>query len=122
MAMFLAGLRGIDDSIVKAASVDGAGAWKLYTRIIIPSLKPVFFSGLMILTHLAIKSFDLVMALTGGGPGYSSDLPATFMYTFTFSRNRMAMGSASAMIMLMGVMAILVPYLYSELRRKKHAP
>ena len=83
MALFLAGLRGIDDSIIKAAQVDGASLPRIYWRIIIPSLRPVFFSTLMVLAHLAIKSFDLVMALTAGGPGFATDLPATFMYAMS---------------------------------------
>jgi glucose/mannose transport system permease protein len=119
MALFLAGLRGIDESIIKAAQVDGAGAVRIYTSIIIPSLRPVFFSSLIILAHIAIKSFDLVMALTGGGPGFSSDLPATFMYTFAFNRNQIGLGAASAMMMLMTVVAILVPLMYAETRRHR---
>lgn len=121
MAMFLAGLRGIDDAIIKAAQVDGAGLVRIYWRIIIPSLRPVFFSTMIILTHIAIKSFDLVVVLTRGGPGYSSDLPATFMYAYAFTRGRLALGAASAMMMFAMVMAIIVPYLYSELRRPRHA-
>ncbi|CAM2007304.1 carbohydrate ABC transporter permease [Acanthopleuribacter pedis] len=120
VALFLAGLRGIDDAIIKAARVDGAGTWRIYTRIIIPSLRPVFFSTFMILGHIAVKSFDLVMALTGGGPGYSTDLPATFMYTYAFTRGQIGLGSASAMVMLGGVLGIVLPYLYSELRGKNH--
>jgi len=120
MALFLAGLRGIDDAIIKAAQVDGAGAVRIYTSIVIPSLRPVFFSSLIILGHIAIKSFDLVMALTGGGPGFSSDLPATFMYTFAFNRNQIGLGAASAMMMLMTVLAIIVPMIYSETRRQRH--
>jgi glucose/mannose transport system permease protein len=119
MALFLAGLRGIDESIIKAAQVDGAGPVRIYTSIIIPSLRPVFFSSLIILAHIAIKSFDLVMALTGGGPGFSSDLPATFMYTFAFNRNQIGLGAASAMMMLMTVVAILVPLMYAETRRHR---
>jgi glucose/mannose transport system permease protein len=117
MALFLAGLRGVDDAIIKAAQVDGAGPVRIYTRIIIPSLRPVFFSALIILAHIAIKSFDLVMALTGGGPGFSSDLPAIFMYTFAFNRNQIGLGAASAMMMLMTVVAVVVPMMYSEARR-----
>lgn len=119
MALFLAGLRGVDDNIIKAAQLDGAGMPTIYRRIILPFLRPVFFSAFMILSHIAIKSFDLVMALTGGGPGYSTDLPAVYMYTMSFSRNQMGLGSASAMVMLGAVLAILVPYLYSELRSRK---
>lgn len=120
MAMFLAGLRGVDQSIIRAAQVDGASLPTIYLKIVLPSLRPVFFSAFMILAHIAIKSFDLVAAMTAGGPGYSSDLPAMFMYSFTFSRGQMGIGSASAMLMLGAVLTILVPYLYSELRGKRH--
>ena len=120
MALFLAGLRGIDDSIIRAAQVDGASLPRIYWRIIIPTMRPVFFSAVIILSHIAIKSFDLVMVLTRGGPGYSSDLPATFMYTFAFTRNRLGYGAASAILMLMAVMSIIIPYLYSELRVKRN--
>jgi glucose/mannose transport system permease protein len=119
MALFLAGLRGVDDSIIKAAQVDGASLPKIYWRIIIPSLRPVFFSAVIILTHISIKSFDLVIALTGGGPGYATDVPATFMYTFAFTRGQIGLGAASSMMMLATVAAIVVPYLYCELRGKK---
>jgi len=119
MALFLAGLRGIDDSIIKAAQIDGASLPQIYRRIIIPTLRPVFFSTLMVVSHLAIKSFDLVMALTAGGPGFATDMPATFMYTMAFSRGQIGLGAASATIMLATVAAIVVPYLYSELRVKK---
>ncbi|MGY0398992.1 MAG: carbohydrate ABC transporter permease [Ostreibacterium sp.] len=118
MALFLAGLRGVDNDIIKAAQLDGAGMPTIYRRIILPFLRPVFFSSFIILSHIAIKSFDLVMALTGGGPGYATDLPAVYMYTMSFSRSQMGLGSASAVVMLATIVAILVPYLYSELRNK----
>lgn len=118
MAMFLAGLRGIDNEILKAAQIDGASNWQLYRRIVIPLLRPAFLSAFVILFHLAIKSYDLVIALTGGGPGRSTELPATFMYSYTFTRNQMGIGAASAVIMLMTIAAIMVPYLYAELKEK----
>ncbi|MDR3428114.1 MULTISPECIES: carbohydrate ABC transporter permease [Silvimonas] len=121
MALFLAGLRGIDDSIIKAAQIDGASLPRIYWKIILPAMRPVFFSTLMILAHIAIKSFDLVVALTGGGPGFSSDVPATYMYAMAFTRGEMGLGSASAMMMLLTVSAVIVPYLYSELRRGRNA-
>ena len=119
MALFLAGLRGIDDSIIKAAQIDGATLPQIYWRIIIPSMRPVFFSTLMVLAHIAIKSFDLVMALTAGGPGFATDVPATFMYTHAFTRGQIGLGAASATVMLATVAAIVVPYLYSELRSQR---
>ncbi|MEZ5778072.1 MAG: sugar ABC transporter permease [Paracoccaceae bacterium] len=119
MAMFLAGLRGIDGEIMKAAQIDGASTFALYRRIVIPQLRPAFMSAFVVLAHMAIKSYDLVIALTGGGPGTATELPATFMYSYTFTRNQMGVGASSAVIMLMTIAAVIVPYLWSELREKK---
>lgn len=119
MAMFLAGLRGIDQDVIKAAAIDGASLPRIYWRIIIPQLRPVFVSALVILIHLAIKSYELVVALTGGGPGYATELPSTFMYAHTFTREELGMGAASAVMMLATVAAIMVPYLYSEVRGRR---
>jgi len=118
MAMFLAGLRGIDGEILKAAQIDGASAYATYRRIVIPIMRPVFLSALIILTHMAIKSYDLVLSVTGKNPGGAAELPSTFMYSYTFTRNQMAVGSTSAVIMLMSIAAIMIPYLYSELKEK----
>ena len=119
MAMVLAALRGVDPEIVKAAQLDGASLPRIYAAIMLPSIRPVFVSAFVILMHLAVKSFDLVVALTGGGPGFQSTLPANFMYEMTFRRNQIAVGSASAVFMLGIVLAIIVPYLYSELRQQR---
>ena len=116
MAMFLAGLRGVDNEIIKAAQIDGASTVTIYRRIIIPLMRPVFLSAFVVLAHLAIKSYDLVVALTGGGPGQATELPATFMYSYTFTRNQMGIGASSAVIMLIMIFSIIIPYLYSELR------
>jgi glucose/mannose transport system permease protein len=116
MALFLAGLRGIDDEIIKAAQVDGARLPTIYRRIVVPALRPVFFSVLLILAHIAIKSFDLVMALTAGGPGTASDVPAIFMYQFSFNRGQLGLGSAAAIMMLVTIVAVLVPLMYLEAR------
>ncbi|MGY6548170.1 MAG: carbohydrate ABC transporter permease [Roseinatronobacter sp.] len=118
MALFLAGLRSVDGEIIKAAQIDGIPTHRIYTAIIIPSMAPIFLSAFIVLAHLAIKSFDLVIALTGGGPGFATDLPATFMYAMAFSRGDIGQAAASAMVMMMIVFAIVVPYLYSELRSK----
>lgn len=120
MAMFLAGLRGVDSEQVNAARVDGAKTWQIYLRIIIPQLGPVFISAFVILAHMAVKSYDLVIALTNGGPGRSTWLPSVFMYQYTFTRNEMAVGAASAVLMLVAIGAVVLPYLYSEMRKAKH--
>ncbi|MCB1419344.1 MAG: sugar ABC transporter permease [Notoacmeibacter sp.] len=118
MALFLAGLRSVDQEIIRAAQVDGIPVSRIYGSIIIPSMAPIFLSAFIVLSHLAIKSFDLVIALTGGGPGYATDLPATFMFAMAFSRGDIGQAAASAMVMMMIVFAIVVPYLYSELRQR----
>lgn len=120
MALFLAGLRGLDDSVLRAARIDGAAGPRLYWHIVLPQLKPVFAAAFVILLHMAIKSYDLVIALTGGGPGRATELPATFMYSYTFSRNQMAIGASAAVIMLMTVTAVIVPYLYGTYRERPH--
>lgn len=120
MAIFLAGLRGVDSEIVKAAQLEGAGAFRIYTCIIIPMLRTSMFSAIVILVYQAVRSFDLVVAMTNGGPGYSSDLPTTFMYNSTFLRGQMAQGSASAVMILLVVIAIVVPYLYAEFKHERN--
>ncbi len=112
MALFLAGLRGVDNEILEAAQVDGADAVTTYRKVVLPMVVPVFFSSLLILAHIAIKSFDLVMALTSGGPGTSTDLPAIFMYQFSFNRGQLGVGAASSVMMLMTVVAVIVPLMY----------
>jgi len=95
MALFLAGLRSVDEEIIKAAQVDGIPTWRIYSAIIIPSMAPIFLSAFIVLAHLAIKSFDLVIALTGGGPDYATDLPATYMYAMAFSRGDIGQAASS---------------------------
>ena len=119
MALCLAALRGVDGDIVKAARLDGAGPFQIYRKVVLPLLGPTFLTAFVILVHQAVKSFDLVIALTSGGPGNSTQLPATFMYTQTFGRNSMAIGAASAVMIFMTIFAIIVPYLYSETRRNR---
>ncbi|MEE2861276.1 MAG: carbohydrate ABC transporter permease [Paracoccus sp. (in: a-proteobacteria)] len=119
MALFLAGLRSVDTEIIRAAQVDGIPTHRIYSAIIIPTMAPIFLSAFIVLAHLAIKAFDLVIALTGGGPGYATDLPATYMYAMAFSRGDLGQAASSAMIMMLVIFAIVVPYLYSELRPRR---
>jgi glucose/mannose transport system permease protein len=119
MAIFLAGLRGIDNSIIKAAQIEGATLPRIYASIIVPMLRPAFMSVIVLLSYIAIKSFDLIVAMTNGGPGSATEMPSTFMFSATFRRNQMGVGAASAIMMLMTVAAIIIPYLYSELRQNR---
>jgi len=113
MTMFLAGLRAVNHATIESAVVDGAGVWKLYTRVIIPQLGPSFTSVFVILGHMAIKSYDLVIALTNGGPGRATEMPSTFMYSYTFTRNQMGVGASSAVFMLILFAVIIIPYIHS---------
>ena len=111
MALYLAGLRSIPDEIREAAHVDGAGEWQLYRHVLIPLLQPITLSAVIILGHISLKIFDLVVAMTGPGPGFSSDVPAYFMFDTTFRGNHFAQGAAIAEILLVLVALLTVPYL-----------
>lgn len=118
MVIFLAGLRAIPHSTIESAVVDGAGPVKLYTKIVIPQLGSTFLSVVVVLGHMAIKSYDLVVALTSGGPGLSSELPSTFMYSYTFTRNQMGIGAASAVLMLLAIAVFIVPYIRAQVKEE----
>ena len=118
MALFLAGLRSVEDEIVKAAKIDGAGLFTVYWKILLPMMRPVFFTSFVILVHISIKSYDLIVALTQGGPGISTTMPALFMTQAAFHKSQVGLSAASAMMMFMAVAAVIIPYLYSELRRE----
>jgi glucose/mannose transport system permease protein len=117
MALFLAGLRGVDSEVINAARLDGASTWRIYKRVIFPQLGASFVSALVILAHMAIKSYDLVIALTGGGPGRATWLPSVFMYQYTFTRNEMAVGAASAVLMLIAIGIVVIPHIIRETRQ-----
>ncbi len=120
MAMFLAGLRGVDQEPVHAARLDGAKAWQIHLHVILPQLGPVLASAFVVLVTTAIRSYDLVIALTNGGPANSSWLPSVFMYQYTFTRSQMGVGSASSVLMLLAVGLFVLPYLARELRAARH--
>lgn len=114
MALYLAGIRGIPEEIVEAARVDGASEAQVYRHIILPLLQPITLSAVIILGHISLKIFDLVVSMTGPGTGFSTDVPAFFMYDTTFRGNRFSEGSAIAMILLLLVAILVVPYLINS--------
>jgi glucose/mannose transport system permease protein len=120
MALFLAGLRSIDPDLHKAAQIDGAGPFRFYLRIAAPGVAPIAISVLVILLQYAIKTFDLVRALTGGGPGISTTLPALVVYDFLFQRGQLGRGSAAAVLLLLSLLVVLLPYyLYMHWRTRR---
>lgn len=116
MVTFLAGLRAVDHGTIESAVVDGAGIGRIYTKVVIPQLGGTFLSVFVVLGHMAIKSYDLVVSLTGGGPGRATELPSTFMYSYSFTRNQMGVGATSAVFMLVVVAIIIIPYVRSRIK------
>lgn len=111
MAMYLAGLRGIPDELREAARVDGASELQIMWRIILPMLRPITLSAAIILGHISLKIYDLVVSMTGPGIGFSTDVPAYFMWDTTFRGNQFARGSSIAIVLLLMMAVLIVPYL-----------
>ena len=110
MALLLAGLRSVDQDLVKAAQIDGAGVFRTYWRIILPSIRPIFIAVIVVLLQFAIKTFDLVVTLTQGGPGVATTMPANYVYDLMFQRGQIAQGAAAAIMILLALACVLVPY------------
>jgi glucose/mannose transport system permease protein len=122
MALYLAGLRAIPDELREAARVDGASEFQIYARIVLPMLKGVTLSAVIMLGHVSLKIFDLVMAITQeGGEGFSADVPALNMWYTAFRALRFARGAAIAVIILITVALVVVPYLFSTMRSEVEA-
>jgi glucose/mannose transport system permease protein len=120
MCLMLAGLRGIDEDIWKAARVDGIPMWKTYIFIVIPMMRPVFVTTIVIITSGIVRLYDLVVAQTGGGPGIASEVPAKYVYDLMFSAQNLGQGFAASTMMLLTVAIIVVPWAYLEFGGKKH--
>lgn len=119
MAMFLAGLRGIDDDIWKATRIDGIPAWRVYVSIVLPMLGPTIATVFVLLSTAVIKLFDSVVSMTQGGPGTASEVPTKFIMDHLFGRANIALASAASIVMLLTVIAIVAPILYARSRALK---
>lgn len=117
--IMLAGLRGIDEDIWKAARVDGIPAWKTYLFVVIPMMRPVFATCIVIVSAGIIKLYDLVVALTNGGPGIASEVPAKYVYDYMFGNQNLGQGFAASTMMLTAVLAIIIPLALINLGRKR---
>jgi len=118
MCLMLAGLRGIDEDIWKAARVDGIPTWRTYISIIIPMMRPVLITTLVIISAGIVKVYDLVVAQTSGGPGIASEVPAKYVYEYMFHAQNLGQGFAASTMMLATVAIILVPWAYLEFGRR----
>jgi glucose/mannose transport system permease protein len=120
MCLMLAGLRGIDEDIWKAARVDGIPMWKTYAYIVIPMMRPVFITTLVIIASGIVKLYDLIVAQTGGGPGISSEVPAKYVYDAMFLSQNLGQGFAGSTMMLLSVLIVLIPWAYLEFGGRKN--
>lgn len=118
MALYVGGMATISDEVREAARIDGASEWQVYFKIIIPILRPVTISVIVILLHVSLKIFDLVFTMSGVGPGFATDVPAIFVFEMMFKATRYNLGSAAAIIMLLLVALVIVPYLAGTLREE----
>ncbi|TDH34982.1 sugar ABC transporter permease [Pseudohoeflea suaedae] len=119
MCLMLAGMRGIDEDIWKASRVDGIPAWKTYIFIVIPMMRPVFITTLVIIASGLVRVYDLVVAQTGGGPGIASEVPAKYVYDMMFLGQNLGQGFAASTMMLITVAIILIPWAYLEFGGKR---
>ena len=120
MCLMLAGLRGIDQEIWKAAKIDGIPMWKTYIQVVIPMMRPIFITTLVIIAAGIIKVYDLVVAQTSGGPGISSEVPAKYVYDYMFSAQNLGQGFAASTMMLVSVLIVLIPFAYLQFGRRKY--
>ena len=120
MVLMLAGMRGIDEDVWKASRVEGIPAWKTYLFIVIPMMRPVFVTALVIISAGIIKVYDLVVAQTSGGPGISSQVPALYVIDKMFGSQNLGLGFAASTMMLLSVLVVLIPWAYLEFGGKKN--
>jgi glucose/mannose transport system permease protein len=116
MALMLAGLRGIDEEIWKAARIDGIPTWRTYIQIVLPMMKPVLVTTFVLVSSGAVRIYDLVLALTDGGPGISSDVPSRFIYQ-NYSAN-LGQSLAASTVMLFTMAVLLIPWIRLEFGKK----
>jgi len=119
MATYLGGMSTISDEVREAARVDGATEWQVYRRIVLPMLKPVTISVIVILLHVSLKIFDLVFTMTGTGPGFATDMPAIFIFETMFRATRYNLAAGAAIVMLVLTGLVIIPYLVRSLRSEE---
>lgn len=119
MCLMLAGLRGIDEDIWKASRVDGIPAWKTYIFIVIPMMRPVFVTTLVIIASGIVRLYDLVVAQTSGGPGIASEVPAKYVYDAMFLSQNLGQGFAGSTMMFLAVLIVLIPWAFMEFGGRK---
>lgn len=100
MILLYAGLQTLPDDVMEAARVDGANAWQRLTRVMLPLLAPMLFINLVIVSIETFNTFDMVLALTGGGPGRSTEIAALSVYNQIFEQFNLGQGAATAVLLV----------------------
>lgn len=121
MALMLSGLRGIDQELWKAAQIDGIPTWRVYINIVVPMMRPTIITSVVLLSLAVVRVYDLIIALTGGGPGISTDVPAKFILDYLFGRSNIGLATAASSVLLVIVLVIITPWLYYEYFRPERA-
>jgi glucose/mannose transport system permease protein len=121
MAMLLAGLRGVDEELWKAARIEGVPRWRYYANIVLPQLGPSVGTAFVLLAVAVVKVYDAVVAMTQGGPGDASEVPAKFIMDYLFTRANIGLASAASTVMLLTVLAVLAPWWYARSHAARHA-
>lgn len=121
MVLMLAGLRGIDQDVWKAARVDGISTWKTYIFIVLPMMRPIFVTAVVLVATGIIKIFDLIVAQTDGGPGLATEVPAKYVYDMMFSSQNLGQGFAASTTMLLVVLVIIIPWSFYEFGGRRDA-
>lgn len=119
MVIMLAGLRGVDGEIWKASRIDGIPKWKTYLFVVIPMMRPVFITALVLISAGIVKVYDLVVAQTNGGPGIASEVPAKYVYDAMFKNQNLGQGFAASTMMLVSVLIVLIRWAYLEYGGRK---
>jgi len=114
MALYLGGLRAISDDLREAARVDGASEFQIYRYVLLPLLRPITLSVMIILGHISLKIFDLIVAISQNN--IALDVPSVYMWRTTFDGNNYGKGAAIGILMLVTVAVLIVPYLVYSMR------
>jgi glucose/mannose transport system permease protein len=121
MVVILAGLRGVDDDLWKAIRIEGIPAWRAHVSIIAPTISASIATAVVLMSLAVVRLFDIVVAMTGGGPGIATDVPAKFILDHLFERQQVGLASAAATVLLLVVLAVAVPLLYLQSRKSRSA-
>jgi glucose/mannose transport system permease protein len=119
MAILLSALRGVDPALYAAARVEGIPPWRFYWSVVLPELRPAYITATVLLAVGGVKVYELVIAMTNGGPGIASEVPAKYVMDFLFRRANLGLAAAASTVMLVTVAAVVVPWVYVEFIRKR---